>query len=173
VLIPPPSPQIAQTIQLAVAPVFLLVAAGGLLNVITGRLARVVDRSRDLMQQYADTKGKEHDRLVVELRGLDQRIDVINNSILLCVASGIVVCVLVSMLFIQELLHRPLGYAVSAAFVVAMLLLLAALVLFLVEVRLAIRNIHVPLELLELEEQGRKAFTFRARKSRAPGGNDL
>jgi uncharacterized membrane protein YbhN (UPF0104 family) len=83
----------------------------------------------------------------------------------LCVASGIVVCVLVSMLFVQELIHQPLGYAVSAAFVIAMLLLLAALVLFLHEVRLAIRNIHVPIELLELEEQGRKAFTRRGRKT--------
>ena len=33
-----------------------------------------------------------------------------------------------------------------------MLLLLVSLILFLVEVRLAVRAIHVPMELLELEE---------------------
>ena len=37
-----------------------------------------------------------------------------------------------------------------------MLLLLVSLVLFLIEVRLAIRTIHVPMELLELEEMGWK-----------------
>ena len=59
---------IAQTIQLSVTPVFLLVATGSLLNVIAGRLARVVDRSRNLMERWADTEGVEHERIVAELR---------------------------------------------------------------------------------------------------------
>ena len=49
--------QLAQTIQIALAPVFLLVAMGSLLNVITGRLARVVDRSRQLIERYPETEG--------------------------------------------------------------------------------------------------------------------
>jgi uncharacterized protein YacL len=151
-----PPPMIAQTIQQAIAPALLLVSAGGVLSVISERLARVVDRSRVLMSQYAGTEGKEHDRLVVELRAADRRMRLINNSIMLCVASGIVVCLLVSILFLQELTRVNLGYAVSAALSLAMLLLLAALVLFLAEVRIAIRMIHVPMELLELEEQGRR-----------------
>jgi hypothetical protein len=39
---------VAHTIQLAVAPVFLLAGIGGILNVIATRLARVVDRVRAL-----------------------------------------------------------------------------------------------------------------------------
>ena len=39
---------IARTIQLAIAPVFLLAGIGAFLNVIAGRLNRVVDRSRFL-----------------------------------------------------------------------------------------------------------------------------
>ena len=35
---------VAHVIQLAVAPVFLLMAIGGLLGVLTGRLGRLVDR---------------------------------------------------------------------------------------------------------------------------------
>lgn len=46
--------EIARTIQLAVAPVFLLTALGTLLNVLTNRLARVVDRARFLMNQRPD-----------------------------------------------------------------------------------------------------------------------
>jgi hypothetical protein len=144
---------IAQTIQLSVTPVFLLVATGSLLNVIAGRLARVVDRSRNLMERWADTEGVEHERIVAELRIADRRMRIINNSILSAVACGIVVCLLVALLFTQAFTGVNLGVAASWAFAAAMLLLLISLMLFLVEVRLAVRAIHVPMELLELEDR--------------------
>jgi uncharacterized membrane protein (DUF485 family) len=147
---------IAQTIQLSVTPVFLLVATGSLLNVIAGRLARVVDRSRVLMERWPDTEGAEHDRIVAELRVADRRMAVINNSILAAVAGGIVVCLLVALLFTQAFTGANLAVAASWAFAVAMLLLLVSLILFLIEVRLAIRTIRVPMDLLELEEMGWK-----------------
>ena len=140
---------LAQTIQIALAPVFLLVAMGSLLNVVTGRLARVVDRSRELMARHAETSGDEHTRLVAELRMLDRRMDIINWSIALCVACGIVVCLMVSMLFLMGYGREALETPIAASFICAMLLLLAALIMFLTEVRLAIRTIHVPMELLE------------------------
>ena len=43
-----PGSDMARTIQLAIAPVFLLAGIGAFLNVIAGRLARVVDRARHL-----------------------------------------------------------------------------------------------------------------------------
>lgn len=145
---------IAEIIQISVTPVFLLVATGGLLNVFTGRLARVVDRSRVLIEQWAETEGQEHERLVAELRVVDRRMDIINNSIAAAVACGIVVCLLVALLFAQAFVGFNLGAAAAWVFALAMLLLLVSLVLFLIEVRLATRTIHVPLELLELEEMG-------------------
>ncbi|MFT6552710.1 MAG: NADH/NAD ratio-sensing transcriptional regulator Rex, partial [Zhongshania marina] len=39
---------ITHAIQQAVAPVFLLAGIGGILNVLTNRLARIIDRSRNL-----------------------------------------------------------------------------------------------------------------------------
>jgi hypothetical protein len=145
---------IAQTIQLSVTPVFLLVATGSLLNVFTGRLARVIDRSRVLMERWASTEGPEHDRVVAELRVVDRRIEIINTSIGAAVACGIVVCLLVALLFAQAFTGIDLNVAAAWVFVVATVLLLASLALFLIEVRLAIRTIRVPLELLELEETG-------------------
>ena len=147
---------IAQTIQLSVTPVFLLVATGSLLNVFTGRLARVIDRSRVLMERWASTEGPEHDRVVAELRVVDRRIEIINNSIGAAVACGIVVCLLVALLFAQAFTGIDLNVAAAWVFVVATGLLLVSLALFLIEVRLAIRTIHVPLELLELDEMGRR-----------------
>lgn len=147
---------IAETIQLSLAPAFLLVATGSFLNVVTGRLARVVDRARSLQQQYGETEGLEHERVVRELRRLDRRMDVINWSIALCVACGIVVCIMVAMLFAVGNGRDDLAYAVAAAFIIAMMLLLAGLIAFLIEVRLAIKTIHVPLEMLEREGEEKK-----------------
>ena len=147
---------IVTTIQLALAPAFLLVAMASILNVVTSRLARVVDRARDLQRRHGETSGMEHARIVRELRQLDRRMDVVNWSIFLCVACGIVVCLLVALLFLLGAGQQGLAIPVAALFIIAMLLLLAALIAFLVEVRLGIATIHVPIELLEREEAERK-----------------
>ena len=48
---------IAQTIQLALAPVFVLVALGNIMNILSTRLARVVDRSRYLAGNHSGRSG--------------------------------------------------------------------------------------------------------------------
>lgn len=143
---------IAQTIQLSVTPVFLLVATGSLLNVLAGRLSRVVDRSRVLMESWPNTEGEAHSRVVHELSLADRRMQVINSSIGCAVSCGIVVCILVALLFSQAFTGMDLAVAASWSFAGAMVLLLISLLLFLYEVRLAIRAIQVPMELLETEE---------------------
>src|SRR3546814_12910023 len=95
----PDASAIAQTIQLSVTPVFLLVATGSLLNVLAGRLSRVVDRSRVLLARWPETEGEEHGRVVAELRAADRRMRVINYSLLAAVSFDIVVCLLVSLMF--------------------------------------------------------------------------
>ena len=44
--------EIAHVIQLSIAPVFLLTGVGTLLNVLSGRLARVIDRARFLSNDW-------------------------------------------------------------------------------------------------------------------------
>lgn len=143
---------IAQTIQLSVTPVFLLVATGSLLNVLMGRLSRVVDRSRALMERWPNTEGEAHSRIVHELSLADRRMQVINGSIGCAVGCGIVVCVLVALLFTQAFTGMNLAIAASWSFAGAMILLLISLIMFLYEVRLAIHAIQVPMELLETED---------------------
>ena len=140
---------IAQTIQLAIAPVFLLAGIGAILNVLAGRLARIVDRSRMLETQYAESVGAEHERTVWELRIIDRRIALTNAAISLIVASAITVCLLVALLFVTQLSGLAYREAVAITFIVSMALLIAGLVLFLIEVNLAIRALRVREELLE------------------------
>lgn len=143
---------IAHTIQLAVAPVFLLAGIGGILNVLAGRLQRVVDRSRFLATLHGESTGAEHARHVWELRLIDRRIKVVSASIALSVASAIAVCLLVALLFVASLAQLRAGVPVAILFVLAMMMLTAGLIAFAYEVRLAIINVRVPRELLEKDK---------------------
>lgn len=139
---------IAQTIQLSLSPVFMLTGIGALLNVLTGRLARVIDRARVLEGLHPRSHGPEHDRHVWELRLLDRRILIINRALFLSVSSAVMTCTVVALLFIAELAGLHIGQFVAIAFVLAMLLLIAALVHFLIEVRMSLRAVEVREELL-------------------------
>ena len=140
--------QVAQTIQLALAPVFLLAGIGAFLNVCTGRLARVIDRARVVERLVMETRGKEHDRAISEIRKLDRRMSVVNTAIFLTVASACLICLVVILLFASELFHPKLGRWIAALFSLAMILLACAFATFIIEIRLASRTIHIRNEVL-------------------------
>jgi hypothetical protein len=139
---------IAQTIQLSLSPVFMLAGIGAFLNVLAGRLSRVIDRARAIEQIHPGSTGRDHDRHVWELKLLDRRMSVINAALFLCVASAIAVCSVVALLFIGELAGLHIGTMVALIFILAMLLLVAGLLMFLVEVRISLRSNHIREELL-------------------------
>ena len=140
---------VAQTIQLSLSPVFMLAGIGALLNVLAGRLSRVIDRSRAVEQLHPRSTGPEHDRHVNELRLLDKRITIINAGLMLAVASAVLTCAVVALLFIATLARLHIGQYVAGAFILAMVLLISSLVSFMVEVRVSLRAIHVREELLK------------------------
>ncbi|MET0307800.1 MAG: DUF2721 domain-containing protein [Sphingomonas sp.] len=144
---------VSATIQAAIAPVFLLAGIGAFLNVMVGRLARIVDRARQIEQLHPRSTGPEHDRHVWELRIIDRRISVINNAIFLCTASALAICIVVALLFVSRLGNLHVGLWVAIAFIISMLLLMAGLIYFLFEVRMSLKAIHVREELLELDRK--------------------
>lgn len=141
---------VISVLQTALTPAFLLVAVGSLLNVLTGRLSRIVDRSRDLQRQYADTQGKAHERVVKELRIIEKRMRVVGSSILFAVLSAISVCVMIAVLFLLGLTNSSAAWVAVALFMLALALLSACLFQFVREIRLATYAIYVPEEYLEL-----------------------
>ncbi|WP_197423594.1 DUF2721 domain-containing protein [Novosphingobium sp. CCH12-A3] len=142
---------IAQTIQLALAPVFVLVAIGNIMNILTTRLGRIVDRSRALQSQHAETTGREHDLVVIEIRYVDRRIHLIGRALLLLVVSGLAIGVTVGSLFIGEMAGLELRNLTGITFFGAIALLMIALVYLLLETRIAARSLRLPQGLLELE----------------------
>ncbi|SEI65094.1 Protein of unknown function [Sphingobium sp. AP50] len=147
--------QVAQTIQLALAPVFLLAGIGAFLNVCVSRLSRIIDRARDVEKWVLSTRGKEHDRMVGEIRVLDRRMSVVNSAIFFSVASACAVCLVVILLFAGNLFNAHLGTPVAILFSLAMVLQAAAFATFIQEIRLASRIIHIRNEVLyhQVEEE--------------------
>jgi hypothetical protein len=143
-----PVNQIAHLIQLAIAPVFLLAGIGALLNVVAQRLARVVDRARALEAEFNSYDEEARARAAAELCLLDRRMKVANYAISACTASALFTCLVVAILFVADLSEFAFGQAIAVLFIATMLLLIVGLVLFLYEIRLAMRSLRVRGDLL-------------------------
>jgi hypothetical protein len=144
---------IVTVLQTALAPAFLLVGIGAMLNLFAGRLARIIDRSRDLQQLYKTTKGLDHELVVAELGDLQLRLKVVNSAIFLSVVSAIIACGLIGMLFIMGLTGVDLSLAVASAFIFAISLLSIALIQFLREVRIGVRDFMIREEYLQRSDK--------------------
>ena len=117
---------IAHTIQLALAPVFVLVAIGNVMNILSTRLSRIVDRSRHLIERHGATDGGDHDAVVREMRMLDKRIAIIGRAIFLMLLSGLTIGVVIAMLFLDGFTALDLQRATAVAFTIAIALMMVA-----------------------------------------------
>lgn len=134
---------IASAIQLALTPAFLLTGIAGLLNVMSGRLARVIDRGRAVNTLKTAGEPLDDDELTRELRTLEQRRRFTSIAITSTTISALLVCVVIALLFIKGMLNVPMSEAIGALFAVAMLALVAGLGFFLREMHLAMRCIRL------------------------------
>ena len=154
---------IAHLIQLSVAPVFLLTGIGTLLNVLSGRLARIVDRAR-VLEDRLDTPASSHaDAIRNELHVLERRGRLIYHAIKLSTTSALLVCFLIAVLFASSLSHYSNRLIVSGLFIAAMLASIVSLGLFLREVYFAIETFEISLPPVALE----KATDRRRHKAQA------
>ncbi|MFY7924911.1 MAG: DUF2721 domain-containing protein [Aquidulcibacter sp.] len=144
------SHDIVQIIQLSIAPVFLIAGIGTLLNVLTSRLARVVDRGRaiELDLDSPMGSGQHTNRHLAELRVLDQRMNWIHNAIMLSTMAILLVCLLIVALFSVELIATDLSRVVAILFIATMASLIGGLISFLIEISYARKSLRVRAELL-------------------------
>jgi len=137
---------ITHTIQLAVAPVFLLTALGTTLAVLTTRLARVVDRARSVearLEGEASAGGRAG--LVAELDRLAYRARQIHWALTAGTSAAILVCLLIAVAFVGYLSGADFGVAVAVLFILAISAYVVALAFFLREIFLAIGTLRFSL----------------------------
>lgn len=138
---------VAHVIQLAVAPVFLLTGVGTILNVMTTRLTRIIDRFRVLESMIlasADTHSKQHETrsMQAEMRILAQRERMIYWAISLCTFCALLICVVIATLFVGSVMGVQLTSLIAFLFIAAMFALIGGLLSLLREIYIATGSIH-------------------------------
>ncbi len=138
---------IAHLIQVALTPIFLISAIGVTLNVLTSRLARIVDRAR-AMEAVLRNPGPKFDGRDLHdvLRVLARRARYINSAITLITLSALFIALVVVMLFVNAFLRWDLSAFIACMFILSMLSLCAALLAFLIEVRIATTTLRIGIE---------------------------
>ncbi len=141
---------VTEVIELAVAPVFLLVAIGSFLNVMTQRLARAIDRARALEDLIVAAPDAGHvERRRHELAILDQRMLFAQRAISASAVAALVIACLVALIFLSDMAGYDARRGVALLFVLAMAAIIVALGYFLLETNIATRTIRVRGELLK------------------------
>ena len=139
---------IAHIIELAVGPVFLLAGIGALLNVVTSRLGRVVDRARQLEDRLGEPRTEdEATRIRSELASLDRRMLLAQRAIFMFSTAALLICLVVAMLFVGEFISITIGALVAIMFIATMFAMIAGLFLFLMEISIATRTLRVRADL--------------------------
>ncbi|MBL8957595.1 MAG: DUF2721 domain-containing protein [Myxococcaceae bacterium] len=129
---------ITHTIQLSVAPVFLLTAIGATLAVLSTRLGRVIDRARTLEADLASSLPEHRPPKLLELNQLIRRAKLVMYAMTSGVVAALLVCTLIGTAFIAYLFGVNLATTVAVLFVLAVTAFMAALIMLLREVFLAI-----------------------------------
>lgn len=136
-------PNAVEIIQLALAPIFLIVGIGTLVNVATGRVARVIDRARwfeDLARVQPARIDKKAKR---EIRSLKKRLRLANWSINFLIAAALVICIDVILLMINGLISTSLDTTILVMFMISMIFLTGGLIAFFFEVSVATATLKI------------------------------
>ena len=138
---------VAHLIQVALTPIFLISAIGVTLNVLTSRLARIVDRARVMESQVSHPDYRPEGRDLHEALGvLARRARYINAAITLITLSALFIALVVVMLFVNAFAHWELSAFIAILFILSMLALAGALTSFLIEVRIATKTLRIGIE---------------------------
>jgi hypothetical protein len=125
---------ISQAIALALGPVFLLTGIAGMLNVMSGRLSRIIDRGRYLTEKRTDQPSTRQEDIHNELKILEYRRRFTSRAITSCTVSALLVCLVIVTLFLEAMFTVPLSWIIGYLFIAAILALVVGLAFFLREV---------------------------------------
>ena len=136
-------PVIAHAIQLSIAPVFLLTGIAALLGVMANRLARIIDRARQLEQGWLEIDEQFRNEARMEVRDLERRRRLASWSITFCTCAALLVCLVIVTLFVEEFFSTNLRLLAGGLFVASMFSLIGGLTSFLREVYLASHLVRI------------------------------
>ena len=135
---------IVPVLQTAIGPVILISGVGLLVLSMTNRLARIVDRSREIWRDAQRSEGEQRANMHTQLRLLRRRAELVQRSVTFAVLSIFFAAVMIVVLFLAALFRFEVAWLISVLFVVCLAALIASLSAFMSEINEA-------LEVLDLE----------------------
>ena len=147
---------ITSLIQVSVAPVFLIAGVAGLLNVFTGRLSRIIDKLEKLdfyinEEEKKDTSFVLDEKLIKRRKFLVMRMQNTNLAIFFSTATGFTIALVILTIFASSLVSFDAHLIISSLFILSMLCLIIALLLFLREIYYTTSFIKVKRENTDLK----------------------
>ena len=134
---------IAHVIGVAVAPVFLLTGVASFLGVLTNRLARIIDRAREL--EAAMRSGAEIGE--PDLHGgilhMARRARLVNRAISMCTTCALLICLVIVLLFVGAIASIDVSTFIAVLFIAAMAFLTAGLIIFLREIYIGTATLRI------------------------------
>lgn len=134
--------QLSEVIAHATAPAFLLGAVAGYLSILTARLQRVADRARAI-GATSRTPPASAAEWPEGAGALAERARLLHRAIYFSVLSALSTAALLILAFSLAASGIEHRWGVALMFVVALALLMASLVMLTLEVRLAMRSMHL------------------------------
>ncbi|MGK0411708.1 MAG: hypothetical protein ACJASB_003920 [Shewanella psychromarinicola] len=137
------TPSAVEIIQLALAPIFLIVGIGNLVNVATGRVSRIIDRARWYVNLAREEPERINEKAILEIQALNKRMRLANWSINFLIASAVVTCFNVLLVMVNGLISANLDITIIITFMMCMVLLTGGLIAFFLEVSLATATLKI------------------------------
>lgn len=131
------TPGVMQMLQFSLAPAFLLVAIGSVMNVMVQRLTWVANRIERLEARY---EGTDVEPCSDELSWLMRRRRVAQRAVMFSTAAAALISVLIALLFVSAYIELRIGTLIAACWVLTMLLLITGLAFFFTETRIAAKG---------------------------------
>jgi hypothetical protein len=130
---------ISNVISQSTAPAFVLGAVAGFLSILMSRMERVAERARGLRTADLGVLPANIDLR----RMLTRRLELVYSAIYFAVLSALTTAALLLLAFVAALFEVRHEHGVAVLFSVALILLMASLVHFVLEIRLAMKTMHL------------------------------
>lgn len=131
------TPAVQQALQSSLAPAFLLVGIGSIMNVMVARLTWIAGR----IERLEDKSGKQTDgKEPYELEWLRTRRQFVRRAITLSSSAAVIISVVIALLFVSTYIDARIGTLIAVLWVSTVAFLISGLYHFVRETSLAARG---------------------------------
>lgn len=131
------TPRVMQMLQFSLAPAFLLVAIGSIMNVMMARLTWVANRIERLESRFDD---RPEEPCQDELEWLVRRRGIAQRAVMFSTAAAGLISVLIAALFVSAYITMQIGTFIAVLWIATMALLITGLAFFFRETLIAAKG---------------------------------